>query len=47
MHERCFRYLKRHLAQEDHLKENKSAEELKNSKSTIRCVNSVRGIPHN
>ncbi|KAH9854361.1 hypothetical protein C2E23DRAFT_726626 [Lenzites betulinus] len=31
-------YAKRHLAQEDHLKETKTREELENTKSTIRYV---------
>ena len=30
------RYNKRHMAQEDHLKDTKSKEELENTKSTIR-----------
>ncbi|EIW63840.1 uncharacterized protein TRAVEDRAFT_112057 [Trametes versicolor FP-101664 SS1] len=31
-------YIKRHLAQEDHLKDIKTREELENAKSTIRSV---------
>lgn len=34
---RC-RYDRRHMAQEDHLKETKTKEELEHTKSTIRCV---------
>lgn len=39
------RYNKRHMAQEDHLKETKSKEELENTKSTIRfdCIFILRG----
>ena len=39
-HQPCsFRYNKRHLAQEDHLKETKTREELENAKSTISLKN--------
>jgi hypothetical protein len=34
-------YCKRHLAQEDKLKETKTEEELEHTKSTIRCVRSL------
>ncbi len=35
------RYHSRHLAQEGHLKETKTEEELEHTKSTIRCVASM------
>ena len=38
------RYVKRHLAQEEHLKDEKGPEELENAKSTIRSVNHIEHV---
>ena len=38
------RYVKRHLAQEEHLKDEKSPEELESAKSTIRSVNHTEHV---